>query len=217
MILAPHADDESLGCGGLIAELAANGRPPMVVIVTDGTGSHPLSIEYPARRLRALRESETLRAAAILGVPADHVIFLRLRDTAAPRSGPDFESAVATIEHLMRRHGTDVICAPWLHDPHGDHEAVQLIARASCARTGALLFSYPVWGWLLDDDTLLPVESISGWRLDIRRHLELKHKAIAAHASQYSDLIADDPSGFRLPTELLAAFDSPYEVFITTS
>src|SRR6202035_4765604 len=43
MILAPHADDESLGCGGLIAELAATGIPPIVVIVTDGTRSHPLS------------------------------------------------------------------------------------------------------------------------------------------------------------------------------
>ena len=47
MVLAPHADDESLGCGGLISELAAQGRPPVVVVVTDGTGSHPVT-DLPA-------------------------------------------------------------------------------------------------------------------------------------------------------------------------
>ena len=47
LILAPHPDDESLGCGGLIAEACARGRPPAVIIVSDGTGSHPLSREYP--------------------------------------------------------------------------------------------------------------------------------------------------------------------------
>jgi hypothetical protein len=41
-------------------------------------------------------------------------------------------------------------------------------------------------------------------------------RAIAAHASQYSDLIADDPNGFRLPPELLSVIDLPYEVFLHT-
>ncbi|HEX2943304.1 MAG TPA: PIG-L family deacetylase, partial [Rhodopila sp.] len=43
LILAPHPDDESLGCGGLIATAVAAGRAPLVVILTDGAGSHPNS------------------------------------------------------------------------------------------------------------------------------------------------------------------------------
>ena len=39
LILAPHPDDEALGCGGLIARLCANGNPPHVVIMTGGGGS----------------------------------------------------------------------------------------------------------------------------------------------------------------------------------
>ena len=216
MVLAPHADDESLGCGGLIAELTAKGRPPMIVIVTDGTGSHPSSVEYPAPRLCALREQEALSAITILGVPADHLTFLGLRDTATPKSGPEFDATAVAIECLMRRLGTAVLCAPWLYDPHGDHEAVQLIARAAAARTNATLLSYPVWGWLLEHDTQLPVAPIEGWRLEIRKHLDLKRRAIAAHASQYSDLILDDPGAFRLPARLLSVFESPYEVFLRT-
>jgi LmbE family N-acetylglucosaminyl deacetylase len=216
MVLAPHADDESLGCGGLIAELTAKGRPPMIVIVTDGTGSHPSSVEYPAPRLCALREREALRAITILGVPSDHLTFLHLRDTATPNSGPEFDTAAAAIECLMRSEGTEALCAPWLYDPHCDHEAVQLIARAAAARANATLLSYPVWGWLLEDNSQLPVAPIEGWRLDIRKHLHLKRRAIAAHASQYSDLIVDDPGAFRLPAELLSVFESPYEVFLRT-
>jgi LmbE family N-acetylglucosaminyl deacetylase len=175
-----------------------------------------LSRAYPAPHLRVLREREALRAVTILGVPANHLIFLHLRDTATPKFGPEFDSTVGTIEYLMCRHGTDVLCAPWLYDPHGDHEAAQLIARAAATRTGAMVLSYPVWSWLLEDDTQLPAAPIEGWRLNIRNHLDLKRRAIAAHASQYSDLIVDDPSGFRLRAELLSVFDSPYEVFIRT-
>jgi LmbE family N-acetylglucosaminyl deacetylase len=216
MLLAPHADDESLGCGGLIAELVSKGRPPIIIVVTDGTGSHPSSPTFPTSRLRDLRELEMLTAVTILGVPADNLIFLRLRDTATPRFGSDFDSVVRIIECLMGKYQSEVLCAPWLYDPHCDHEAAQLIARAVAERTNAALLSYPVWGWLLADDTLLPSMAIKGWRLDIRKHLDLKRQAIASHASQYSDLIADDPYGFRLPAELLSVFDLPYEVYLRT-
>ena len=216
MVLAPHADDESLGCGGLISELVARGTPPVVVIVTDGTGSHPSSRAYPFLRLRNLREREALEAVTILGVPASRLFFLRLRDTATPSSGPEFDSVVTRLTKLMRELRCDALFAPWIHDPHCDHEAAQLIARAAVKRTGAALFSYPVWGWLLANDTILPDTIVNGWRLDIRKHLPSKRRAIAAHASQYSNLISDDPDGFRLPSSLLSVFEQPYEVFLRT-
>ncbi len=214
MVLAPHPDDESLGCGGLITQLAAKGQPPVVVIVTDGTGSHPSSRSYPPTRLRVLREREALEAVTILGLPAERLHFLRLRDTATPQYGPEFDSTVNVIAGLMRDNGCRVLCAPWIHDPHCDHEGAQLIARAAAKNTGAALLSYPVWGWLLAEETPLPDTTLEGWRLDIHEHLPLKRRAIAAHASQYSDLIMDDPNGFRLPPDLLSVFEQPYEVIL---
>ena len=218
MILAPHADDETLGCGGLIAELCERQRPPMVLIVTDGTGSHPRSRLWPARRLRDLRESETLQATAALGLAGSEVAFLRLPDTAAPHDGPDFEAACAVIAAMARERGCDTLLAPWLLDPHCDHEAVQRMARDVARRLGIRLLSYPVWGWLIADDAELAVgEPIEGFRLDVTRHLERKRRAIRLHASQYAGLITDDAEGFVLPQALLSVFERPCETFLESA
>ncbi len=40
VVLAPHPDDESLGCGALLAAAFA-GKGARVVCLTDGSGSHP--------------------------------------------------------------------------------------------------------------------------------------------------------------------------------
>nr|WP_321985880.1 PIG-L family deacetylase [uncultured Lichenicoccus sp.] len=217
LILAPHADDETLGCGGLIATLCDQGRPPYVLVVTDGTGSHPNSRAWPPGRLRAQREAEALAATGHLGLDAADVGFLRLRDAAAPCDGAGFEAACTRIAALAQEQGCDTLLAPWLLDPHCDHEAVQLMARRVAATTALRLLSYPVWGWLIAPDVALaPDLPVRGFRLDIAAHLRRKAEAIRLHASQYADLITDDPQGFRLPTSLLSVFEAPFETFLET-
>ena len=51
IVVAPHPDDESLACGGLIADACRQGLRGKVVIVSDGAGSHPNSKAYPPDRL----------------------------------------------------------------------------------------------------------------------------------------------------------------------
>ncbi len=214
LVLAPHPDDESLGCGGLIAEACLAGRPPLVVVATDGAGSHPRSPSWPAPRLRDQREAETRAAVACLGLPHGHLAFLRLPDTQAPREGPAFERAVNRLATLAAAHGCDTILAPWRHDPHCDHEAAWHMARALAAQSGRRLLAYPVWGWLIPPDTVLDAPAPEGWRLPIGPHLQAKALAIRSHRSQYGGLITDDPDGFCLPPALLSVFEAPFEVFL---
>jgi LmbE family N-acetylglucosaminyl deacetylase len=214
LILAPHPDDESLGCGGLIAAATARGTPPVIVCVTDGAASHPGSTAYPPARLASLRQDEMRTACALLGVHAGRVHFLGLPDAAAPRSGAAFNHAISRIVALIRHHDVKNVFAPWPHDPHIDHETAAAMAAAAASQSNTGLRYYPVWGWLLPEHHDLPDAAMRGLRLDITPYMAAKRAAIAAHASQYTDLITDSPEGFRLPPALLAVFDHPYEVFI---
>ncbi len=214
LILAPHPDDESLGCGGLIAACCAMGRPPIVVVMTDGARSHPGSAAFPPARLVALRAAETRAAVAALGLAPSRLHFMGLPDGDVSRRGPALEDAAAVLAGIARDSGVGTILGTWEHDPHADHVAAHVIASRAAALAGVRLLSYPVWGWALPPRRRLEAGVIAGVRIDITAQLPAKRRAIAAHASQHGAVVADDPRGFRLPATLLAALDQPFEVFL---
>ena len=115
----------------------------------------------------------------------------------------------------MRQTGAGSLFVSWRHDPHCDHEASYQIARAVQRRVGKVkLFEYVVWGHTLPSSTEVdPVRG--GFRVEIDREpLEKKRRAIAAHRSQTTALIDDDPGGFLFSQIDLARFDLPYEFFL---
>ena len=219
LVLAPHADDESLGCGGTIARLADLGIEVMVVFVSDGTRSHPNSRRFPAESLRDLREAEARRALEILGGGATiGAEFLRLPDTAVPFPGSDgFDPAVDRLASLIVESGAGTLLIPWRRDPHCDHRASHALglAAAKGLADSPRVLEYPIWAYAGADPADAPVAGeVVAVRLEIGEVLDRKREAIAAHRSQTTDLIDDDPDGFRLSAEMLAHFDRPWEVFL---
>jgi LmbE family N-acetylglucosaminyl deacetylase len=215
IVVAPHPDDESLACGGLIADACRQGLPGKVVIVSDGAGSHPRSKAYPPGRLTALRKEEAKRAGAELGLKPADILFLGLPDRFVPFEGEDAEPAIGALVDCVREMGARSRFVSWRHDPHCDHEASYRIAREVQRRVGELkLFEYVVWGHKLPPSTEVdPIRS--GFRVDVDEEaLQKKRRAIAAHRSQTSDLIDDDPAGFLFTQIDLAHFDLPYEFFL---
>lgn len=214
VVVAPHPDDESLGCGGLIALSAAAGRAVRLVVLSDGCGSHTHSLAYPPERLRGLREAETLAAAARLGLGPEAVRFLRLPDAAVPSNGPQAEAAAQAVVEAVRDSAAGAICVTWGHDPHCDHRAAAAIVALARPRLGgARVFAYPVWGHTLPPGTDVGAAP-RGVRLDVAGAVAAKRSAIAAHASQTTVLIADDPGGFRLEPAMIDSLCGPYEAFI---
>jgi LmbE family N-acetylglucosaminyl deacetylase len=218
VVVAPHPDDESLACGGLIAEACQHGLCAKVVIVSDGAGSHPNSKAYPTDRLTSLREDEAMKAGAELGLNPEDILFLRLPDRFVPHDGTQAERAISSIVDCIEEIGAGSLFVSWRHDPHCDHEASYQIARKVLSRVTALrLFEYVVWGHTLPPTS--QVDSVgSGFRIRIGPEaMEKKRRAIAAHRSQTTLLIDDDPDGFLLSQDDLARFTLPYEFFLGDS
>lgn len=217
LVLAPHPDDETLGCGGLLIASQAAGLRGHVLILTDGSGSHPNSRSFPPERLTALRRDEARRAMAQLDLPDGRLAFHALRDTAPPRPGPDFDAAVAAIAVHAEAVGARTLFVTWGHDPHCDHESAFALARAAASRLGVRLWAYPVWGLHLPPDVEIDEAPPRGFRFAIAEGHAAKRRAIDCYASQMTRLIDDDPEAFCFSEDQLAPFLGDVETFIVVT
>ncbi|RMT78559.1 PIG-L deacetylase family protein [Pseudomonas viridiflava] len=212
VIIAPHPDDEVLGCGGLMRQLAQLERSLVLVSVTDGTASHPGSALWPVQRLSAIRPQESAEALERLEIPPDKLEWIRAGfqdgDVAA-----DEDRLVALLEQHLRP--TDVVFATWSADGHGDHEAVGRASARACLTTGAQLHQVPIWAWHWADpeDERLPWDRARKVLLDPETVSRKRH---AAHAFA-SQLQGDPGIGLSpvLPAGVLERLLQPFEVVFT--
>lgn len=222
VVVAPHPDDDVIGCGGTLAAAAAIGLDVAVTYVTDGSASHPGSAAFPPERLRDVREDEARAALAVLGVTAE-THFLRVPDGTVAQLEPNVaEAVVAAVEHAidgeraLASHERVLLVGPWARDHHTDHVAVAALVRRACARQpGVTLLEYAVWLDELgtDRDRPEPGEGVAV-ALDVARFAARKSAALAAHRSQLGSLVTDAPNGFALPPALIAAAARPVERFL---
>ena len=102
LVVAPHPDDETLGCGGLIAQRRSEGRRVVVVVLTDGRGllvRFGITTDPTPEEVARLRKDETRRAFRILGGdPAD----LRFLDFENERLVEKKAEAVAKVAAVLK-------------------------------------------------------------------------------------------------------------------
>lgn len=125
LVLAPHADDETIGCGGALLDYRARGKEVSILFLTNGNaGGRDKSIS--PREIMALRRQEAVNAASGMGIPEDNLIFLDVDDQGLLYSS--IEGEFATI---MARLQPDTLFLPCCLDHHIDHMAVsKVVAKA---------------------------------------------------------------------------------------
>jgi LmbE family N-acetylglucosaminyl deacetylase len=160
LVVSPHPDDESIGCGGAIATHAAGGDRVMVLWLTSGEAG---AGEDDPDRARAVREAESLAAAEVLGV-AQHN-FLRLPDGGLETAVP---AAAQAISGMIDDLDPEIVYAPHALEDHSDHVAAFHAARDGIAasKTGSILYCYEVWTPLTWFDVVLPIDDQIGRKLD---------------------------------------------------
>lgn len=217
LILAPHPDDESLGCGGLIAILRKQGIQIIIAFITDGSASHPNSHKYPPKALANLRKQEAVAAAEQLGVHKDQIHFFDQPDgKLANISEDDFNVLAAQLQDLLTANTIQSLLVPYQHDAHSDHRATWKLAMAAAKENTSPtnIVEYPIWFWKNGSEDEIPdLSEYNFFRLDISSVARNKKLAIAEHESQTTRLIDDDPQGFMLTQELLEPFTEKVEYY----
>ncbi|HUP45007.1 MAG TPA: PIG-L family deacetylase [Thermoanaerobaculia bacterium] len=172
LVLAPHPDDEVIGCGGLIAQHLDSGRPVRIVIATDGTRATGAGAESEAYRDR--REEESRQGIAALGGKAE-VHFLRVPDRELD------DSISAALADQLSSFRPDLICVPSPLEIHPDHLA---LSRAFCEliQSHETLFADLASSRVAFYEVSQPLRPNA--IVDITAVAERKYAAIAAHESQ---------------------------------
>ena len=210
LVIAPHQDDETLGCGGTIALKRRAGGHVCIAFVGDGSASHSHLIERD--KLQDLRELEALAAAKTLGVSEDDVVFLRVPES---RFRQHRSEALERIAALIERERPDEIYMPYRDDPLDDHRITAAVVLDVLRRQGRSirLYEYPVWlwrtwpwvpleigrhGWLVPlwKSTLrmwfgLGVPREFTCAVDVSAVLDVKRAALDKHSTQMRRLLPD--------------------------
>ena len=126
VIIAPHPDDEAIGCGGLIQALVERGAPPHVIILTGGEGSHRGCCDIAAEDLIAGRHNLTMKAAETMGLPMANVHCLQYPDGGVAIEHPETERLPALLHELK----PDAIFVPHHGEGWSDHLKAAEIVKA---------------------------------------------------------------------------------------
>ncbi|WPO97993.1 PIG-L family deacetylase [Pseudomonas sp. HR96] len=188
VIVAPHPDDEVLGCGGLLQQLAELGRSILIISVTDGSASHPGSALWPSQRLSVVRPQESAQALHRLGLPLHSLQWLRGGFADSGVAGQEAELR-EFLERYLR--ADDVVFSTWREDGHTDHEAVGRASHQAAQACGCTFHELPIWTW----HWASPEDSQVPWYRARKLHLSpqmVARKRHAAHA--FASQLQGDPA-----------------------
>lgn len=170
LVLAPHPDDETIGCGGALVLHRMAGDPVRVVFLTDGSKGMPDSCISAEQCVRE-RRKEALAACAVLGV--SDVVFWEYED----RKLCDARCSLRRLIEMIETWRPELMYVPSILEFHPDHRmAACLIGDAASSLSGF-------------DDVEIAMYEVNqpvcvNTLVDITRVLERKAAALACYQSQ---------------------------------
>lgn len=169
LVLAPHIDDETLGCGGAIALHVKNRDLVTVVFVTKGGNAHH---DYLTKeQMVENRKIEAGEVKKIFNLHTTH--FLDLEDGSLKAD----EQAIEGLEVILRKVNFDIVYLPHFVDTHPDHRAVnQILLACENHFSNTTVRAY--------ESQCLMTSVLSNFVLDISSVARIKWQALKAFKSQ---------------------------------
>lgn len=181
LVVAPHCDDEVLGCGGVIKKYADRGLDVYVLMITNGSiGAPELFKPEDTQRNR----NEAKEACGFLGVK--EVVFF---DFPAPRLDtiPSYKLSIE-ISKIIKLFSIDTLFIPHKGDIHRDHfithECSLVAARPINNCTVKRIYAYETlseteWAMPSQNEAFIPTVFE-----DISSFIEFKIEAFQKYHSQ---------------------------------
>jgi len=177
LVVAAHADDEALGCGGAIARHVAEGDIVHAVFMTDGVSSRQGSNTHELER----RLAATEQARQVLGIAT--TVFLGLQDNRL--DGLPLLDVIQPLEEVVRQLNPQIIYTHHYGDLNIDHRIAHQAVMTACRPTPECsvkeIYAFEVMSsteW--SSANLLPF--LPTMFIDISAYLHMKVKALEAYA-----------------------------------
>lgn len=174
VVLAPHMDDEVIGCGGTLARHIACGSHVTVVFLTDGAGGgaagHAAAGETS---ITVIRKREAQLALAELGIT--HLVFLDAEDGRLGAAA----YVVDALRAALAAARPDIVYLPFFLEEHPDHRAASTLLAAAVSGAGMSFqcHGYEVWTPLFPNCLVRIDETV-----------EAKRRAIGHYRSQLAEV-----------------------------
>ena len=183
LIFAPHADDETLGCGGIIAKNTFLGNQVKVVVVTGAGGEKH---KHFSNELFLTVQNEFKKAMAVLSV--NDYEFLNFPSTMLDIVGR-LELNIA-IDKITRKFQPSDIYVPFAGDMHNDHRMVcEAVAVATRPYLNYVNMIENIYAYETLSETHLKYPSLGASFLpnvheNVSDFFKLKLKALSKYPSQ---------------------------------
>jgi LmbE family N-acetylglucosaminyl deacetylase len=171
LVLAPHQDDETIGCGGALALQVRAKASAYVVLLQDG-GDEYADLGMVRQDLVVMRNEESRRAAAVIGM--EPPLFLNHVDLLAESA-----QAVEEVRKVIKERRVDAVFVPFFLDAHYDHRTANyILADALRGIEGDVrVFGYEVWG-LTVPNVILVIDDVMDQKSQMLSCFEYANKAV---------------------------------------
>lgn len=184
LVIAPHPDDETFGCGGTVAALATSGVDVFVQVIAQ----HSINTGGPSTTgLPAERGEEFSHACSKLGVTEHHIMFEDAdhRDVLYSELANLVEFIEKTSPLAIDRIRPRIVLLPARSAFHQDHKVVHQAAFAACRNRGSGHHFPPVvLGYQCPEDSWSSDLEPATCFVDVTAHYCMKQSAIECYGRQ---------------------------------
>ncbi|MHB1392554.1 MAG: PIG-L deacetylase family protein [Clostridia bacterium] len=179
LVLTPHPDDETLGCGGTAYSLYQKGVKVSVVLATDGNSS------FRDENIAHIRSKEFQSAAKILGFSNTYLL-----GYPDGKLNEYQDSAEKRIREIINEEKPDIVFTPYVFDLNPDHVSTSNILKNCINPEDRLVIvMYEVWTPILHPDCYYNISNVFDIKLSAiqcyesqERYYGIRDKAIALNS-----------------------------------